>query len=77
MEKSTKITLYSASILMFVVYVLSVIRGGFANTGSGFPVPDTGLTPIGEDICAALGLDDTVFNLYCVRRRGDNTHKSS
>lgn len=44
MEKSTKITLYSASILMFIVYVLSVIRGGFANTGSGFPVPDTGLT---------------------------------
>lgn len=44
MEKSTKVTLYSASILMFIVYVLSVIRGGFANTGSGFPVPDTGLT---------------------------------
>ena len=44
MEKSTKITLYSASILMFIVYVLSVIRGGFANTGSGLPVPDTGLT---------------------------------
>ena len=44
MEKSTKMTLYSASILMFVVYVLSVIRGGFANSGSGLPVPDTGLT---------------------------------
>lgn len=29
---------------MFVVYVLSVIRGGFANAGSGLPVPDTGLT---------------------------------
>ena len=44
MEKSTKMTLYSASILMFIVYVLSVIRGGFANTGSGVPIPDTGLT---------------------------------
>lgn len=44
MEKSTKITLYSASILMFIIYVLSVMRGGFANTGSGFPIPDTGLT---------------------------------
>ncbi len=44
MEKSTKITLYSALILMFIVYVLSIIRGGFANSGSGLPVPDTGLT---------------------------------
>lgn len=45
MEKSMKKILYPvAAATMIVVYILSVIRGGFAKTAAGLPIPDTGLT---------------------------------
>lgn len=44
MKKANSIGLFVLNVLLIVVFIVSIVWGGFAKTGSGIPIPDTGLT---------------------------------